>query len=83
MPLMWRENTLNMEWCLSCHRDPAPNLRPPEALFQMGWRDEFEARAREQHKDDSEIHAELEHLQAELMKQNNVKSLTNCSTCHR
>jgi hypothetical protein len=83
MPLMWRENTLNMEWCLSCHRDPAPNLRPSDALFQMGWREEFEARKRAEHKDDSEIRAELEQLQAELMQQNNVKSLTNCSTCHR
>jgi hypothetical protein len=28
---------LTMGWCLSCHRDPTPNLRPPEAITQMGW----------------------------------------------
>lgn len=22
MPLMWREHTLHMEWCLDCHREP-------------------------------------------------------------
>jgi len=40
MPLMYRENTLNMEWCLACHRDPAPHLRTREAVFEMGWEGE-------------------------------------------
>jgi hypothetical protein len=22
MPLMWREHTLHMQWCLNCHRNP-------------------------------------------------------------
>jgi len=29
MPLMYAQNTLQMEWCLDCHRNPAKNLRPP------------------------------------------------------
>jgi hypothetical protein len=33
MPLMYRENSLNMEWCLSCHRDPARKIGPKEAVF--------------------------------------------------
>jgi len=28
MPLMREEHSLQMEWCLSCHREPAKNLRP-------------------------------------------------------
>ena len=28
MPLMYEENSLQMEWCLNCHRNPAGNLRP-------------------------------------------------------
>jgi hypothetical protein len=28
MPLMYAQNTLQMEWCLDCHRNPAKNLRP-------------------------------------------------------
>lgn len=28
---------LSMAWCLDCHNNPAPNLRPVEALTKMGW----------------------------------------------
>jgi hypothetical protein len=36
MPLMYQQNTLQMEWCLNCHRDPAKNLRPGEPDLQHG-----------------------------------------------
>jgi hypothetical protein len=32
MPLMWRNETLHMEWCLDCHRDPAPYIRAGEKV---------------------------------------------------
>ncbi len=38
MPLMWRQNTLHMQWCMECHRDPEKNVRPPEDVFVMGWK---------------------------------------------
>ena len=28
MPLMYMENSLQMEWCLDCHRNPEKNIRP-------------------------------------------------------
>ncbi len=28
---------LTMEWCVNCHRDPAPHLRPSEHLTTMGY----------------------------------------------
>jgi hypothetical protein len=37
MPLMWRETALHMEWCLGCHRNPEPFLRPRSAVFDPGW----------------------------------------------
>jgi formamidopyrimidine-DNA glycosylase len=37
MPLMWRENTLYMEWCLECHRNPERFVRPREQVFNMEW----------------------------------------------
>ncbi len=37
MPLMYQENTLQMEWCLNCHRNPAKNLRPTSQVYQMAW----------------------------------------------
>jgi Cytochrome c7 and related cytochrome c len=37
MPLMYEENTLQMEWCLNCHRNPAKNLRPASEIYNMAW----------------------------------------------
>ena len=37
MPLMYQENSLQMEWCLNCHRNPAKNLRPTSQIYNMAW----------------------------------------------
>ena len=37
MPLMYQQNTLQMEWCLNCHRNPAVNLRPTSEIYDMAW----------------------------------------------
>jgi hypothetical protein len=37
MPLMYEENTLQMEWCLNCHRNPTTNLRPTAEIYNMAW----------------------------------------------
>jgi hypothetical protein len=37
MPLMYMQNTLQMEWCLNCHRNPAVNLRPTSEIYNMAW----------------------------------------------
>ena len=37
MPLMYMENSLQMEWCLNCHRNPAENLRPTAEIYNMAW----------------------------------------------
>ena len=37
MPLMYMENTLQMEWCLNCHRNPTANLRPTSEIYNMAW----------------------------------------------
>lgn len=67
MPLMWRENTLHMEWCLECHRGPEAFIRPRDKVFEMGW----------------EPHLPQDVLGAELVERYGVQSRTNCSTCHR
>jgi Cytochrome c3/Cytochrome c7 and related cytochrome c len=67
MPLAWRENTLNMEWCIGCHRAPERYLRPREEVFNMNW---------------TPPENQLE-LGRELAQRYHVKSLTTCSTCHR
>jgi len=37
MPLMYAQNTLQMEWCLDCHRNPAKYLRPTSQIYNMAW----------------------------------------------
>jgi len=38
MPLTFRAVPLTMEFCLDCHRDPAPHLRPRERVTDMSWK---------------------------------------------
>lgn len=44
MPLMYAQNTLQMEWCLDCHRNPAKNLRPTSEVYNMAWEKPAEER---------------------------------------
>jgi len=37
MPIMYEQNSLQMEWCLNCHRNPAVNLRPTSEVYNMAW----------------------------------------------
>jgi hypothetical protein len=37
MPIMYAQNTLQMEWCLNCHRNPAKNIRPTSEIYNMAW----------------------------------------------
>jgi hypothetical protein len=67
MPLMWTVNTLQMEWCLECHRNPEKYVRPREAVF----RTDYQAPANQ-----------LE-LGRQLVAEYQIQRLTSCSTCHR
>jgi len=70
MPLMYAENTLQMEWCLSCHRNTEKYLRPREFITKMGY---------EPAGDQLEIGRKLH----DEYKIKDVRTLTSCSTCHR
>jgi hypothetical protein len=39
MPIMYQQNSLQMEWCLNCHRNPSKNLRPTSQIYNMAWRE--------------------------------------------
>jgi hypothetical protein len=58
---------LSMGWCLDCHRNPAPRLRPAELVTDLGWTTDEDREA----------------LGARLMEQNDINPRTDCSTCHR
>ena len=70
MPLMVQKNSLQMEWCLNCHRDPAQYVRPRDQVTTMGY---VPAKAQ------SELGPEL----VREYKIADKEHLTNCSVCHR
>ena len=37
MEVVRQDQPLSMAWCLDCHRDPEPNLRPVSEITNMGW----------------------------------------------
>jgi ferredoxin len=67
MPLMWRENSLYMKWCLECHRNPERFVRPREYVFSMDYQPPANQIA----------------LGEKLVKEYRIQKLTSCSTCHR
>ena len=69
MALTYQENTLQMQWCLDCHRDPAQQIRPTEHVFDLEWKPEGDQKVM----GDSLVEA----------YNINVEQLTNCSICHR
>ncbi|WP_240475375.1 cytochrome c3 family protein [Vulgatibacter incomptus] len=58
---------LSMSWCLDCHRNPGPHLRPKDQITNMGWAPE----------------GDREQLGQELVEKYHVSPPTDCSGCHR
>ncbi len=69
MPLMRRQNTLFMAWCIDCHRAPEKYIRPRSEVFNMTY----------------EYPKNQEAFGKKLVKEYNVQvnRITDCSTCHR
>jgi hypothetical protein len=67
MPLMWKEETLQMEWCLECHREPERFVRPREEVFNYEWVPPVDQVT----------------LGLELVKKYDIQRLDNCAVCHR
>lgn len=72
MPLLYQENSLLMEWCLDCHREPEKFVRPRSLVFSMTWKAGDEQPATDQ-----------KSLGKKLVAEYGIQSLTSCSTCHR
>jgi hypothetical protein len=73
MPLTLQVQPFQMQWCLDCHRNPAPRLRPPDEVTRMDWSDWD--RHPEQHADFGAAVIKAHHI--------DPKKLTDCDVCHR
>jgi hypothetical protein len=67
MQLTLKAVSLKMEWCLSCHRDPAKFVRPREEVFNPFW-------------DPSSLTSDQRQA---LVAKYKIQSRTSCSVCHR
>jgi hypothetical protein len=83
MPLMYNYASLQMEWCLECHRAPENYLRPREQVFNMRY---------EQPSSDKPVMVDgnqyadqisLGHALKDKYKLRTAADITSCSTCHR
>src|SRR5205814_9022964 len=69
MQVVSQANSLQMEWCLECHRRPENFVRPQEKVFDMEWRPP----------------ADQKQKGLELVKAYRIQGadvLTCCWTCH-
>ncbi|MBL6830233.1 MAG: cytochrome c3 family protein [Pirellulales bacterium] len=67
MEQVYQAEPLTMSWCLECHRNPEPHLRPQEFITQLDW----------------EPSEPREVVGARIRDELNIHPSTNCSTCHR
>jgi hypothetical protein len=67
MPGLYQARSLQMEWCLDCHRTPEKYVRPRDAITTMGY-------------EPAESQAVLG---PKLVREYKIQSLTSCSVCHR
>ena len=68
MPLTYKAKSMTMQFCLDCHRDPAPSLRPRDGIYDTEWRRNADTPS------PAALMA-LYHIPD--------RSLTDCSLCHR
>lgn len=68
MAAVYQVAPLTMSWCLDCHRDPAPHLRPVEFMTDMTWK-----------RDPNNP----EHSPEALTAKYDVAPRTTCDACHR
>ena len=83
LPLMYNEASLQMEWCLDCHRAPEKYLRPRDQVFNMRYQPPTSGNAVML---DGHEYANQLALGDALKKKYKVRpvvDITSCSTCHR
>src|ERR1700722_12455576 len=83
MPLMYQQESLQMGWCVGCHREPQNNLRPRDQVFNMHYRPPDSSHPVAV---DGQSYTDQDDLGVALAQKYNVRSvkdITSCSTCHR
>jgi hypothetical protein len=67
MEVVYQQEKLTMSWCLDCHRNPEPHLRPRDEVTNMAWVPD----------EDPSV------LGSRLREIHGINPNTDCTTCHR
>jgi hypothetical protein len=67
MNVLWQKPTMQMQWCLDCHRQPEKYLRPRQFIFSMDYQPPGD---------------QLD-LGRKLKEEYDVQTRVSCSACHR
>ncbi len=70
MEQVYQAKELSMTWCVDCHRNPEPHLRPYEYVTKLDWKAE-------------DIGEDPVELGKRLKQEKNIHPMTNCAVCHR
>jgi hypothetical protein len=84
MPLMFQNASLQMRWCLDCHRSPQEFLRPRDQVFNMDF--QIDEHVKEEFSDAQHKVTDQDSLGRALIDLYHIPTdgrITNCYTCHR
>jgi Cytochrome c7 and related cytochrome c len=83
MPMMFNYASLQMEWCVECHRGPEKNMRPRDEVFNMRYQQPtsdlpvvVDGKSFTDQMDLGKYLAHKYHVRS-------VMDITSCNTCHR
>jgi hypothetical protein len=69
MEVVHQDKQLSMAWCIECHRNPAPHIRPSEFVTKLDWTwpEGVDGAAEAQ----------------KLIDEKHINPMVNCAVCHR
>lgn len=83
MPLMYNYASLQMEWCLSCHRAPEKFIRPRDQVFNMEYQQPNAGKPVSADGREFKDQLALGNYLKAAYKVRTVEDMTSCNTCHR
>lgn len=70
MEKVYQAKELSMAWCIECHNNPAPNIRPVEFVTKLDW-------------EPAEGEGTREEIGQKLIDEKGIHPKANCAVCHR
>lgn len=69
MEVVYQAKELSMAWCIDCHRNPEPHLRPKEFVTKLDWvpDEDFDQAA----------------FAKQVREEQNIRPEVHCAVCHR